>query len=76
MYVDASIPGKPAVEVEFLQNGKSLAKVLMGLPDADAIPPDGYRDLRPRPAGHSSVSAWVAAVRLDCPSLKYQGLRM
>ena len=36
VYPDASIPAKPTVEVEFLQNGKSLTKVPMDLPAADA----------------------------------------
>ena len=36
VYRDASISSKPTVEIEFLQNGKSLTKVPMQLPDADA----------------------------------------
>ena len=36
VYKDTSIAGEPAVEVEFLQNGKSLTKVPMQLPPADA----------------------------------------
>jgi hypothetical protein len=36
VYQDHSIPAKPTVEIEFLQNGKSLTKVPMQLPDADA----------------------------------------
>ena len=36
VYQDASISAKPTVEIEFLQNGNSLTKVPMPLPDADA----------------------------------------
>ncbi len=36
VYQDSSIPAAPAVEIEFLQNGKSLTKVPMQLPAADA----------------------------------------
>ena len=36
VYQDPSISAKPTVEIEFLQNGKSLTKVPMQLPDADA----------------------------------------
>jgi VWFA-related protein len=36
VYPDRSITGKPTVEIEFLQNGQSLTKVPMPLPDADA----------------------------------------
>jgi VWFA-related protein len=36
VYQDQSISAKPTVEIEFLQNGKSLTKVPMQLPDADA----------------------------------------
>jgi VWFA-related protein len=36
VYQDHSIAAKPTVEIEFLQNGKSLTKVPMQLPDADA----------------------------------------
>ena len=32
---DAKIAAKPTAEIEFLQNGKSLQKVPMPLPDAD-----------------------------------------
>jgi VWFA-related protein len=35
VYIDAAVSAKPAVEVEFLQNGKSLTKVPMPLPDPD-----------------------------------------
>jgi VWFA-related protein len=35
VYQDRSITGKPTVEIEFLQNGQSLTKVPMPLPDAD-----------------------------------------
>jgi hypothetical protein len=35
VYQDAAISAKPTVEVEFLQNGKSLTKVPMQLPAAD-----------------------------------------
>jgi hypothetical protein len=36
VYQDRSISAKPTVEIEFLQNGKSLTKVPMQLPEADA----------------------------------------
>jgi VWFA-related protein len=36
VYRDASIPAKPTMEIELLQNGKSLTKVPLPLPDADA----------------------------------------
>ncbi len=36
VYRDSSIPGKPTMEIELLQNGKSLTKVPLPLPDADA----------------------------------------
>ena len=36
VYQDRSISAKPMVEIEFLQNDKSLTKVPMQLPDADA----------------------------------------
>ncbi|MEO8130964.1 MAG: hypothetical protein ABI822_27950, partial [Bryobacteraceae bacterium] len=36
VYQDSSIPAKPAVVINFVQNGKSLSKVPLPLPDADA----------------------------------------
>jgi VWFA-related protein len=36
VYRDASISAKPTVEIEFMQNGKSLQKAPLPLPDADA----------------------------------------
>jgi hypothetical protein len=36
VYPDAAVSAKPGVEVEFVQNGKTLAKVPMELPAADA----------------------------------------
>jgi hypothetical protein len=36
VYQDPSIPGKPTVEIEFMQNGQTLQKVPMPLPAADA----------------------------------------
>jgi VWFA-related protein len=36
VYQERSIAAKPTVEIEFLQNGKSLTKVPLPLPDADA----------------------------------------
>jgi hypothetical protein len=36
VYQDAAISAKPTVDIEFLQNGKSLTKVPMPLPPADA----------------------------------------
>ncbi|HWC96607.1 MAG TPA: VWA domain-containing protein [Candidatus Sulfopaludibacter sp.] len=35
VYQDPAVSGKPSVEVEFIQNGKSLTKVPMELPAAD-----------------------------------------
>ncbi len=37
VYQDPSISAKPGVDIEFLQNGKSLTKVPMPLPAADAL---------------------------------------
>jgi VWFA-related protein len=37
VYQDASVAAKPTVEIEFLQAGKSLTKVPMQLPAADAL---------------------------------------
>jgi hypothetical protein len=36
VYPDASVAAPATVEIEFLQNGKSLTKVPMALPAADA----------------------------------------
>jgi hypothetical protein len=36
VYRDTSISAKPTVEIEFLQSGKTLQKVPMPLPEADA----------------------------------------
>ena len=36
VYQDKSIAAKPTVEIEFMQNGKSLQKAPLPLPDADA----------------------------------------
>jgi hypothetical protein len=36
VYSDTSISAKPTVDIEFLQNGKTLTKVPMQLPAADA----------------------------------------
>ena len=36
IYQDSAISAKPTVEVEFLQNGNTLQKVQLPLPDADA----------------------------------------
>jgi VWFA-related protein len=36
VYQDASIASKPTIEIEFLQDGKSLTKVPLPLPEADA----------------------------------------
>jgi VWFA-related protein len=36
VYQDTSIASKPTIEIEFLQNGKSLTKVPLPLPEADA----------------------------------------
>ena len=36
VYADSSISAKPLVEIEFRQGGKSLTKVPMQLPEADA----------------------------------------
>ena len=36
VYQDSSIAAKPTVEIQFLQNGKSLTKAPLPLPEADA----------------------------------------
>ncbi len=72
IYPDATISGKPTVEIEFMQNGQTLQKVPMDLPAADAqgripylmtIPaaaiPDGTYDIRAtaKQGSTSAVSA-------------------
>ncbi len=71
IYQDRAIAAKPAVEIEFLQNGKSLTKVPMPLPDADtmgripyvmtvpaaAIPPGVYQVRAKATQGNTSAEA-------------------
>jgi VWFA-related protein len=71
VYQDPSIAAKPAVEIEFLQDGKSLTKVPMQLPPADAqgripyvmtipaggIPPGTYEVRATARQGNSSAQA-------------------
>ena len=74
VYADASIPAKPMVEIEFMQNGHTLQKVPMELPAADAqgripyvmtIPaaaiPDGNYEIRAT-AKQGSTSAESSAL--------------
>jgi len=80
VYPDASIPGKPTVEVEFLQNGQSLTKVPMQLPDpdaqgripylmtipAEAIPPGSY-EIHATARQGSAISTSTTTVRVEAP---------
>jgi len=74
VYQEASISAKPTVEIEFLLNGKSLTKVPMPLPDADAqgripyvmtipaaaIPPGTYQVRAVAKQGDSEASTETA----------------
>ncbi|HTS64874.1 MAG TPA: VWA domain-containing protein [Candidatus Acidoferrales bacterium] len=78
VYQDSAIAGKPAVEIEFLQGGKSLTKVPMLLPDADSegripyvmtipaasIPPGEY-DIRAVARQGASTAQVTAPVRIE-----------
>jgi VWFA-related protein len=71
VYQDAAVAAKPAVEIEFLQAGKSLTKVPMQLPAADAqgripyvmtipaagIPPGTYEVRATARQGNSTAQA-------------------
>ncbi len=78
VYANAAISAKPTVEVEFLQNGKSLTKVPMELPAADAqgripylmtIPaeaiPAGSYDVRATARQGSTSSVSSTTVRFE-----------
>ena len=78
VYQDSSRGGKPAVEIEFLQDGKSLTKVPMQLPDADAhgripyvmtipaasIPPGNY-EVRATARQGDSTATSATAIRIE-----------
>ena len=78
VYQDPSISAKPAVDIEFLQGGKSLTKVPMPLPAADAqgripyvmtIPaaaiPPGVYEVRATARQGESVSESKTTVRIE-----------
>ena len=78
VYQDSTIAVKPAVEIEFLQSGKSLTKVPMELPAADAqgripylmtvpaasIPPGSY-DVRAVARQGNSTAETITTVRIE-----------
>jgi VWFA-related protein len=78
VYQDSSIASKPSVEVEFRQNGRSLTKVPMQLPDADgqgripylmtipaaSIPPGSYEVHATAKQGPSSAET-ATVVRIE-----------
>ncbi|HXK07281.1 MAG TPA: VWA domain-containing protein [Verrucomicrobiae bacterium] len=78
VYQDPAIAGKPGVEIEFLQSGKSLTKVPMLLPDADpqgripyvmtipaaSIPPGSY-DVRAISHQGPSTAEVTATIRIE-----------
>ncbi len=78
VYQDSSRNGKPAVEIEFLQGGKSLTKVPMQLPDPDAhgripylmtipagsIPPGSY-EVRATARQGDSTATSATAIRIE-----------
>jgi VWFA-related protein len=78
VYQDASVPAKPSVEIEFRQDGKSLTKVPMQLPDPDAqgripylmtipaasIPPGSYEVRAVAKQGDSAAEA-ITTVRIE-----------
>jgi len=71
VYPDKSIAAKPTVEIEFMQNGKSLQKAPLPLPDADAqgripyvmtipaaaIPPGAYQIRATAKQGDTTATA-------------------
>ena len=78
VYQDATIPGKPTVEIEFMQKGQTLQKVPMELPPADAqgripylmtIPaaaiPDGTYDIRATAKQGSTSAVSSATIRFE-----------
>jgi VWFA-related protein len=78
VYQDASISGKPTVEIEFMQNGQTLQKVPMDLPAADAqgripylmtIPaaaiPDGKYDIRATAKQGSTSATSSVSLRFE-----------
>jgi VWFA-related protein len=78
VYADPLIPAKPAVEIEFVQGGKTLTKVPMELPAADAqgripylltIPaqavPDGSYQVRATARQGSSSAVSTTTIRFE-----------
>jgi hypothetical protein len=78
VYADSSVPAKPSVEIEFIQGGKTLTKVPMELPAADAqgripylmtIPaqaiPDGTYQVRATARQGSSSAISNATIRFE-----------
>ena len=78
VYADSSIPSRPGVEIEFLQAGKTLTKVPMELPPADAqgripylmtIPaqaiPEGTYQVRATARQGSSSAVATTAIRFE-----------
>jgi len=78
VYQDATISAKPTVEIEFMQDGKTLQKVPMELPAADAqgripylmtIPaaaiPDGSYDIRATAKQGSTSAVSTTAVKFE-----------
>ncbi len=82
VYQDPAIPSKPTVSIEFLQAGKSLTKVPMPLPDADAqgripyvmtipaaaIPPGTYEVLATAKQGDTAAESRIT-VKIEGPQL-------
>jgi VWFA-related protein len=78
VYSDRALTAKPTVEIEFMQGGKTLQKVPMPLPDADAdgripyvmtipasaIPPGQY-EIRATARQGSTASQSAVAVRIE-----------
>ena len=78
VYQDKSVPAPPAVEIEFLQAGKSLTKVPMQLPPADAqgripyvltipaesIPPGSY-EVRASARQGTSAATSSTAIQIE-----------
>ena len=78
VYQDASVSAAPSVEIEFLQSGKSLTKVPMLLPAADAqgripylmtIPaesiPSGSYEVRATARQGSTAASASTAIRIE-----------
>jgi len=78
VYQDATVSGKPTVEIEFMKNGQTLQKVPMELPAADAqgripylmtIPaaaiPDGTYDIRATAKQGSSSAVSTTTIKFE-----------